>query len=520
MTKTPIVINGHGTWKVTMKAVKKPIVPSPSTPEYPRIFALALAAASVMLLAFAGTTVFAEENIEDAKLAALDADPGDNFGYSVALSGQTMVVAAPGDDCAAGLDCGGAYVFESVSGLWIQRGKLVASDAGATDTHLAVSNLFSDKSVAISGDTIVVTAPGDDCPAGIRCGSAYVYVKPKSGWTDMPESAKLSASDASADASFGSSVAINDDVLVIGASSTGPSVRGAAYVFEKPVGGWADTTETAKLTASDTTNFDQLGYSVSLTMDTIVVSAFNYACSGGALCRPAVYVFAKPLTGWTDMTQTAKLTAGVSFQGPGSSVSISSTGDTIVAGAKYDNCTLGFQCGSAYVFVKPEGGWVDMTQTAKLTASDIMTGDWFGGSVAVSGNKIVVGTGRHECSAGVNCGSAYFFVMPVTGWADMTQTAELVASDAADSDFFGTSVSIDGPTIVVGSPLDECEAGDNCGSAYEFSVRSASIPAVSSWGVLVLGLSILTVGTRVLGHRRPTQGFTCTGADPSQRVNK
>ena len=124
----------------------------------------------------------------------------------------------------------------------------------------------------------------------------------------------------------------------------------------------------------------------------------------------------------------------------GSAVAIS--GNTIVVGAP-GNAEVGHNVpGAAYVFVKPTGGWHNMTQIAKLTTSDGGSdpGNRFGSSVAISGNTIVVGSFFDK---------AYVFVMPATGWADMTETAQLINS------CFSCDVAIDGDTVVVGAPADE-----------------------------------------------------------------
>ncbi|MCH7591151.1 MAG: S8 family serine peptidase, partial [Planctomycetes bacterium] len=116
----------------------------------------------------------------------------------------------------------------------------------------------------------------------------------------------------------------------------------------------------------------------------------------------------------------------------GGSVSVS--GDTVVVGARLDDCAVGSNCGAGYVFRFDGTSWV---QTAKLTASDAVVGDQFGNSVSVSGDTVVVGAKTDDCAAGDHCGSAYVFEKPATGWVDMTETAKLTASDAAGSDFFG-----------------------------------------------------------------------------------
>src|SRR5262249_39808889 len=150
--------------------------------------------------------------------------------------------------------------------------------------------------------------------------------------------------------------------------------------------GWADMTETAKLTASDEVSGDVLGWSVSVSGDTVVAGEPGNANSPG---QGAVYVFAKPAHGWMNMIETAKLTAsdGMPSDEFGTSVSISA--NTVVAGAHYATISGSSQFqGAAYVFVKPPSGWATMTQTAKLTASNAAYADYLGSSVSISGNTV------------------------------------------------------------------------------------------------------------------------------------
>ena len=162
-------------------------------------------------------------------------------------------------------------------------------------------------------------------------------------------------------------------------------------------------------------------------------------------------MFTEPGSGWANMTQTAKLTAsdGAADDDFGDSVSIS--GNTVVVGAA--DATVGANSGqgAAYVFTEPGSGWANMTQTAKLTASDGAAGDDFGFSVSISGNTVVVGAPNATVGGNAGQGAAYVFTEPGSGWANMTQTAKLTASDGAAGDDFGYSVSISGNTVVVGA---------------------------------------------------------------------
>jgi hypothetical protein len=124
--------------------------------------------------------------------------------------------------------------------------------------------------------------------------------------------------------------------------------------------------------------------------------------------------------------------------------------------------------GSAYVFVKPAAGWANLTETAKLTASDGATLDWFGYSAAMDGDTIVIGAPGGPTGPSTVPGAVYIFVKPSGGWADMTQTARLTASDGAAGDGFGWSVAMDGDTLVAGAYTDSIDASQQ-GSAYVFS---------------------------------------------------
>ena len=197
--------------------------------------------------------------------------------------------------------------------------------------------------------------------------------------------------------------------------------------------------------------------------DTIVVGAEgdddgNLSNSGSA------YVFVKPSGDWANATQTAKLTASDSAARDEFGNSVSVSGSTVVIGA-LEGDVNGISSGSAYVFERPSEGWTDATQTAKLTAFDGATGDRFGSSVSVSGDTIVVGA-AYRGDNGSQSGAAYVFVKPHRGWADATtETTQLIASDSAAGDIFGISVSVSGGTIVSGASQDN-DKGSNSGSAY------------------------------------------------------
>ena len=388
--------------------------------------------------------------LQQAKLIASEA-ADDQFGFSVAISGDTVVAGAPFAEVGANVDQGAAYVFVKPGGSWTngtQTARLTASDGAGSDQF--------GQSVAISGDTILVgsvfAGSGDQ-------GAAYVFVKPGGGWASGTQTAKLTASDGAVSDNLGYSVAVDGDTVVAGAFLSGAGNQGAAYVFVKPGGGWVTATQTAKLTASDAAVDDHLGQAVAVSADTVVGGAPG-ANPGANNDRGAAYVFVKPVVGWSNGTQTAKLTAsdGLVFDNLGSSVAVSS--DTVVAGAPF--ATVGR--GAVYVFVKPGVAWLSGTQTAKLTASDGAADDQLGTSVAVSGDTVAAGA---RGTTGAQ-GAAYVFVRPGGSWVNGTQTAKLTASDGAADDVLGTSIGFSGDTVVAGAPSATVGGNFAQGGAYVF----------------------------------------------------
>ncbi len=214
--------------------------------------------------------------IQQAKLTASDGAAADQFGISVGISGDVVVVGAVTHDVGANANQGAAYVFVKPPGGWAgtmtETAKLLASDGAANDSFGA--------SIAISLDIVAVGAPGATIGANLYQGAVYVFVKPIGGWTGIPtESAKLIASDGAADDSFGWSVGVSMSTVVVGVpwAQVGNfnAGQGALYLFKEPLGGWSGAvSETAKLTASDGDQFDYLGWSVGIWGGILVAGAF------------------------------------------------------------------------------------------------------------------------------------------------------------------------------------------------------------------------------------------------------
>jgi hypothetical protein len=381
----------------------------------------------------------AQPSAQQAKLLGSDSIDFDTFGFSVALSGDTAVVGANRND-ERGTDAGAAYVFVRSGASWTQQAKLTAAD-GATNEDFGVS-------VAVSGDTALVGAIFDSDPGRSDLGAAYVFVRSGATWTQQ---AKLEPPDGISDDQFGTWLALSGDTAVIGAvHHFVAGVRtGAAYVFVRSGATWSLQ---AELTVAAAAADDQLGTSVALAGDTAVVGAVN----AGPTHTGAAYVFVRSGTTWTEQAQ---LTAadGAALDHFGASIALA--GDTAVVGAS-GNDAVGQDAGAAYVFVRSGTTW---TQQARLTAADAAGSDAFGASVALGGDTALVGS-RFNSGRGASAGAAYVFARSGASW---TQQTKLTADDAAAVDFFGASVALSGDSALIGAPGHD-DRGSSSGAAYVF----------------------------------------------------
>ena len=439
--------------------------------------------------------------VQKANLVASGGAANDVLGVSIALDGDTMVVGAPGATVGGNNSQGAAYVFTKSGAAWTQTAKLIAADGAAGDDF--------GSSVSISGNTLVVGANLATVGGNNSQGAAYVFTESGAAWT---QTAKLTTSGGASYDEFGTSVSVSGNTVVVGAvqasnfAPPSPGGKGAAYVFTEPASGWTSMTQTAKLTASSGAVGDYFGGAVSISGNTVAVGAAN-AAVGAKSQQGMAYVFVEPASGWASTTQTAELTAsdGVGYDNFGNSLSIS--GNTVVVGAQAG----GLGPGAAYVYTEASGGWANMTQTAELTASDGVQNDEFGSSVSISGNTVVVGA----CNAPYNAttsapgpGAAYVFVEPNGGWASMTQTAKFTASDGAANNRFGVAVAMSGGTVAVGSPTATVGSNHFQGEAYVFGIPTDSLGVYSGgyWYFHVNGTTQIVASPAAWASATPVVG--------------
>ncbi len=465
----------------------------------------ALTALGLAMLAVAPAAGQCLTATQVARVNPIGGEALDVFGSAVAISGDTAVVGAFGDDNGAWSNRGSAYVFTRTGGVWSLQGWLEAFDGNEDDEF--------GWTVAIAGDTIVVGARKDDTGAGADAGSAYVFTRSGMAWSRQ---AKLTASDGASGDRFGTSVAIAADTIVVGAEgddNAGGAGAGAAYVFTRSGTAW---TQQAKLTASDGATGDTLGWSIAIAGDTAVVGA-RYDDTPAGTDAGSAYVFARSGTVWS---QQAKLTASDGAPSDWLGTSVAIVGDTIVAGASQDDTPGGFNAGSAYVFTRAGTVW---TQQAKLMASDGAPEDNMGVSVGIAGDTAVVGAYWDDTPGGVNAGSTYVFVRSGTVW---TQQAKLMASDGAAGDQLGRGAAIDGDTLLVGAQGDDTPGAANAGSAYVLTrsgtvwSQQAHLLAVDERGD-VFGMSLaMSSDTLVVGAwpDAPTYVLTRSGTEWVQQA--
>lgn len=375
--------------------------------------------------------------------------PGDGFGYSVALSGDTLAVGAYFESSAAvgvngdqmndnAIRAGAVYVFTRTGATWSQQAYLKASNTGSGDNF--------GRAIALSGDTLVVGAPQEASAAigiggnqadntAVGAGAVYVFVRSGTTWSQQ---AYLKASNTSAFDAFGAAVALSGDTLAVGATGEASAATGingnqadnsaptagAVYVFTRTGSTWA---QQSYLKASNTGTGDLFGNALALAGDTLAVGAFGEASAttgvngdqadNSALAAGAVYVFVRSSGTWTQQAYLKASNSGHDYEF-GSAIALA--GDMLVVGSMAENSGAtgvgGNQsdgtapgAGAAYVFSRGGTTWA---QKAYVKSSNTGSDDGFGSAVALSADTLVVGAlGESSSTPGIN---------PMNGQADNT----------------------------------------------------------------------------------------------------
>ncbi|MCK5261624.1 MAG: FG-GAP repeat protein [Thermoplasmatales archaeon] len=377
--------------------------------------------------------------MQQEKLIPSDGTIGDEFSYSTCIDGDYAIIGArfaEGNKDGSGA----AYIFKRNGTTWYEEQKLVPSDGAGGDRFGVTVSIDNEYAVVGSFKNAV---------NGVRKGAVYVYKRYGTTWV---EEQKLVASDGGAGDKFGSGIQIDEDYIVVGSHVHDYNEHdiGAAYVFKRNGSTWH---EQQKLLASDGQEEDEFGGSVSLDGDYIVIGAAMDEKSGAN--HGASYVFKRDGTNWIE---EQKLTASDGENNDLFGGSVSIDGDYIVIGAYMDDKSAPNK-GAAYVFKRDGTNWIE---EQKLTASDGESGDDFGVRVSIDEKIIAIGAWK-DVHNGSRSGSAYIFERDGTTWVE---EQKLVASDAASGDWFGHSLILDGNYMIIGAPGDESHTG----SAYIFTI--------------------------------------------------
>ncbi|HEX8875670.1 MAG TPA: hypothetical protein VF777_02915 [Phycisphaerales bacterium] len=359
-------------------------------------------------------------------------DPGlggasDFFGSSVSIHNGSVAVGAPGNDVTASGNEGAAYIFTGSGATWSLQQKLTRTDAAVGDS---LGN-----AVAIRGDTVVCGVSNFDGIVGTNQGLGIFFTRSGAAWS---ASEIFMPNETQAQANFGSAVAMSDEFVAAGAtnwSRPGANFSGAAYAFRRANGAPAKTLTLAMPSPQTDANF---GNRMAASGNRLVVGAYNEDGSAGAN-QGAVYVYK-----FQDdcFVLEQKLLPSGQQDGANFGRSIAIDGTTIVVGAPFE----GGGAGVVYVYSFSGTSW---TQQASIPSPEPNEANRFGYSVAVSGNRLVVGAPYDDASPTVDVGAAYSYLRSGTSWA-LEQTFSNSTGNPAD--LLGWSVAVDGDVVMVGIP--------------------------------------------------------------------
>jgi|GEM_PF-5048319 len=293
--------------------------------------------------------------------------------------------------------------------------------------------------VKIENDVVVVSDHACNTSGASSAGIVYVYQKPAGGWADTSiPTAELTPTTSSANQMFGIGLDVEGDTVVVSGSGSD-----AAWVFEKPAGGWANMHETAKL--ADNTEPGFKNRNVAIRNDIIYVAGYtnNNATNPPLDNTGEVHVYNRSGLHWTDQNPDTRLQASVSGDDrlgdelltDGNSVYVSATNKTV----------QGTRAGAVFIFEMPVSGWpANLSETTMLTAPVLNDNAIFGRALALDGTSLAVAASLEDVNiTNGHEGAVYVFTRQGASWLDGYQSKRLVLPDATDSDYFATTLLLD-----------------------------------------------------------------------------
>lgn len=398
-----------------------------------------------------------------ARLTAPDGADGDKFGWDIALDGQHLVVGSPNHDQPGLLNIGAVYVFSRNQGgadNWGFEAKLNQPFPQAGD-RLGYS-------VDVHGDQIVAGAPYRTGTGGVILqGAAYAFkvdLAAASGWSAGTEI--ISEDPASYDY-FGWDVAIYHEHLVASAPLKNDQ-RGAAYIFERNLGGVDNWGQVEKLLPLEGSIPSQFGIAVDLSHDSVVIGAYTWFPNTDNPGRGAAYLYERNQTGPDAWGQVVRLLepSGLASIFFGRSVSIDDS--ALIIGANGFDVGGETDQGAAFTYYRSGSSW---ELVAEPVANDPGSGDDFGCSLASTTEYLAVGACHHDASQG----KVYLYYRNQGGVDNWGLWTTLTASDGAAGDQFGSALAIGEDKLLVGAP----GADNDQGAVYVYNRNQGGADA---WG--------------------------------------
>ena len=383
------------------------------------------------------------------KLEAADGSAGDQFGGAVSIYGDTAFSSARYDDVETYPNAGSVYIFNRVAGNWTQTQKINL----ASEFDLGNYDDFGN-AIDCDNQTLVVAAWSYNSPQLNNSGAAFVYVLSGNTWTLQQ---KLTASDSEESDLFGMDVAIEDDLLVIGArdKDTGPIHNsGGVYVFSRSGTTWSEIQEISHPTPGNT---DYFGQGIAIDYPNILIGAHRDDTQHGVNAGSA-HLF-KDNGGW-EFSQSFFQDI-TTLDNSGTSVSVD--GDSLVVGSSDDDTASGVNSGSAYFFHRTDEAW---TLANKVTSFLSNSNQHFGTAVSLSGNTAAISAPKATASGNTEAGMVHVFNRSGSNWSEHST---LIASDSAPLDQFGNALALDGDSLLIGAYFADATNRVDAGAAYVFS---------------------------------------------------